>query len=65
MFADSTKANPIAESDLVTYMIECISNESQHNKVLNLGGPDKAMTKLEQGEVGFCVKMTKLCHFLL
>ena len=65
MFADSTRANPIAESDLATYMIDCISNESRHNKILNLGGPDKAMTKLEQGEVRFHVKLTKPCHFLL
>lgn len=53
MFQDSTRANPIAESDLTTYMVDCISNENRHNKVLNLGGPDKALTKLEQGEVSF------------
>ena len=51
MFQDSTRANPIAESDLATYLIDCIADKSRHNKVLNLGGPDKAMTKLEQGEV--------------
>lgn len=53
MFQDSTRANPIAESDLATYMVDCSSNENRHNKVLNLGGPDKAMTKLEQGEMLF------------
>mmetsp|Transcript_32740 Transcript_32740/g.79362 ORF Transcript_32740/g.79362 Transcript_32740/m.79362 type:complete len:399 (-) Transcript_32740:150-1346(-) len=53
MFQDSTRANPIAESDLATYLIDCIADKSRHNKVLNLGGPDKAMTKLEQGEMMF------------
>lgn len=51
MFQDSTRCNPIAESDLATYLIDCISDESRLNKVINLGGPDKAMTKIEQGRV--------------
>jgi divinyl chlorophyllide a 8-vinyl-reductase len=51
MFQDSTRANPIAESDLATYLINCISEPSRHNKVLNLGGPDRPLTKIEQGEV--------------
>jgi divinyl chlorophyllide a 8-vinyl-reductase len=51
MFQDTTRCNPIAESDLATYLIDCIADETRHNKVINLGGPDKAMTKLEQGEV--------------
>jgi len=51
MFQDSTRCNPIAESDLATFLIDCISDESRRNKVINLGGPDKAMTKIEQGRV--------------
>lgn len=51
MFQDSTRCNPIAESDLATYLVDCISLESRRNKVINLGGPDKAMTKIEQGKV--------------
>ncbi len=51
MFQDSTRCNPIAESDLATYLIDCISDESRRNKVINLGGPDQAMTKIEQGAV--------------
>ena len=51
MFKDSTRCNPIAESDLATYMVDCISDKSRHNKILNLGGPDDPMTKQEQGEV--------------
>jgi divinyl chlorophyllide a 8-vinyl-reductase len=51
IFQDTTRANPIAEIDLATYIIDCISDESRHDKILNLGGPDEAMTKLKQGEV--------------
>ncbi len=51
MFQDTTRCNPIAESDLATYLIDCISDETRRNKVINLGGPDKPMAKIEQGEV--------------
>jgi len=51
MFQDSTRCNPIAESDLATYLVDCISKESRRNKVINLGGPDKPMTKIQQGKV--------------
>jgi divinyl chlorophyllide a 8-vinyl-reductase len=51
MFQDSTRCNPIAETDLATYLIDCISEESRRNKIINLGGPDKAMKKIEQGRV--------------
>lgn len=51
MFQDTTRANPIAESDLATYLIDCVTETTRHNKVLNLGGPDRPMTKIEQGEV--------------
>ena len=51
MFQDTTRANPIAESDLATYLVDCISKECRRNKIVNLGGPDRAMTKIEQGEV--------------
>jgi len=53
MFQDSTRCNPIAESDLATYLIDCISDESRRNKIINLGGPDKPMTKIEQGKMMF------------
>lgn len=58
MFQDTTRANPIAESDLATYIIDCISDESRHDKILNLGGPDESMTKLKQGEVSNIVRWT-------
>jgi divinyl chlorophyllide a 8-vinyl-reductase len=55
MFQDSTRCNPIAESDLATYLVDCISDESRQNRVLNLGGPDMPMMKIEQGEVSLTV----------
>jgi divinyl chlorophyllide a 8-vinyl-reductase len=67
MFQDSTRCNPIAESDLATYLIDCISDESRYNKVINLGGPDTPMTKIEQGEVSISIILfsyhpTSLAH---
>jgi divinyl chlorophyllide a 8-vinyl-reductase len=55
MFQDSTRCNPIAESDLATYLVDCISDESRQNRVLSLGGPDKPMMKIEQGKVSLTV----------
>eukprot|EP00539_Tryblionella_compressa_P005432 CAMPEP_0178768970 /NCGR_PEP_ID=MMETSP0744-20121128/20555_1 /TAXON_ID=913974 /ORGANISM="Nitzschia punctata, Strain CCMP561" /LENGTH=57 /DNA_ID=CAMNT_0020425141 /DNA_START=1 /DNA_END=170 /DNA_ORIENTATION=- len=53
MFQDSTRCNPIAESDLATFLIDCIKEPSRRNQVINLGGPDMPMTKIEQGEMLF------------
>lgn len=47
------KCNPIAESDLATYMINCIDDKSKWNKILNIGGPDEGMTMKKQGEMIF------------
>ncbi len=40
MFGDGEicKCNPIAESDLATYMINCIDDKTKWNKILDLGG---------------------------
>jgi divinyl chlorophyllide a 8-vinyl-reductase len=53
MFGDGevTRCNPIAEADLATYLVDCITDESRKNKVLNLGGPDEPLTMKKQGEV--------------
>ena len=48
-----TRCNPIAESDLATYMIDCISETSRHGSIINLGGPDEPLTKKRQGEMLF------------
>ena len=53
MFGDGevTRCNPIAESDLATYMIDCISDKARENQIINLGGPDEPLTMKMQGEV--------------
>ena len=53
MFGDGevTRCNPIAESDLATYLIDCIKDKSRENKIINLGGPDEPLTMKKQGEV--------------
>eukprot|EP01039_Chlorochromonas_danica_P011248 gene11247-12547_t len=47
------RCNPIAESDLATYMLDCIEKPDRWNKVLNLGGPDEGLTMKQQGEMLF------------
>ncbi len=51
MFQESTRCNPIAESDLAKYLVDCITEPSRKNQIINLGGPDEPMTKIQQGEV--------------
>eukprot|EP00638_Chattonella_subsalsa_P007967 CAMPEP_0117758642 /NCGR_PEP_ID=MMETSP0947-20121206/15511_1 /TAXON_ID=44440 /ORGANISM="Chattonella subsalsa, Strain CCMP2191" /LENGTH=367 /DNA_ID=CAMNT_0005578891 /DNA_START=115 /DNA_END=1218 /DNA_ORIENTATION=- len=53
LFEDGSlcKCNPIAESDLAEYMVNCIEEPEKRNKILNLGGPDDGMTKKEQGDL--------------
>jgi divinyl chlorophyllide a 8-vinyl-reductase len=48
-----TKCNPIAESDLARYMLECITDTSRENKILNVGGPDDPITMKMQGQMIF------------
>ena len=57
MFGDGEicRCNPIAETDLAEYMINCVEDESKWNKVLDLGGPDDGMTMKQQGEMIFSV----------
>jgi divinyl chlorophyllide a 8-vinyl-reductase len=53
MFGDGevTRCNPIAESELAEYLINCITDKSKENKILDLGGPDEPLTMKKQGEV--------------
>ena len=48
-----TACNPIAESDLATFMIDSITNKERHNQIINLGGPDEPITMLQQGNMLF------------
>jgi divinyl chlorophyllide a 8-vinyl-reductase len=53
MFGDGevTRCNPISEADLATYLIDCISDNTRKNKIINLGGPDEPLTMKTQGEM--------------
>jgi len=55
MFGDGkvTRCNPIAEADLATYLVDCITDESRLNRNIDLGGPDEPLTMLKQGEMLF------------
>lgn len=50
---EETSCNPIAESDLARYMLNCVTSKSRENQILNVGGPDDAITKRRQGEMMF------------
>ena len=48
-----TACNPIAESDLATYMVDCITTPSRYNQIIPLGGPDEPITMYQQGQMLF------------
>lgn len=52
MFGDGTltACKPISDRDLATFIVDCLDNETRHNKILPIGGPGRAITPLEQGE---------------
>ena len=55
LFGDGTvtKCNPIAESDLATYLVDSAKDPSRCNQIINLGGPDEPITMRQQGEMIF------------
>lgn len=48
-----TACKPISEADLARFMADCIDDPSMHDKILPVGGPGKAVTAKEQGELIF------------
>ncbi|KAI4317644.1 hypothetical protein L6164_025498 [Bauhinia variegata] len=55
MFGDGKlcACKPISEQDLAAFIVDCVLSEDKINKVLPIGGPGKALTPLEQGEMLF------------
>jgi len=55
MFGDGELASckPISERDLAAYLINCVEDKSLENKILPIGGPGKALSAKEQGEILF------------
>ncbi|TKY72008.1 Divinyl chlorophyllide a 8-vinyl-reductase [Spatholobus suberectus] len=55
MFGDGRlcACKPISEADLASFIVDCVMSGEKVNKVLPIGGPGKALTPLEQGEMLF------------
>lgn len=55
MFGDGKlcACKPISEQDLASFISDCVLSEDKINKILPIGGPGKALTPLEQGEMLF------------
>ncbi|KAJ4823079.1 hypothetical protein Tsubulata_009605 [Turnera subulata] len=55
MFGDGKlcACKPISEEDLASFIADCVLSEDKINQVLPIGGPGKALTPLEQGEMLF------------
>jgi divinyl chlorophyllide a 8-vinyl-reductase len=57
IFGDGTltSCKPISDGDLAEYIAECLIDEGRWNRILPIGGPGKAITPREQGEVLFAL----------
>ncbi|KAK0608039.1 hypothetical protein LWI29_024590 [Acer saccharum] len=55
MFGDGRlcACKPISEEDLASFIADCVLSEDKINQILPIGGPGKALTPLEQGEMLF------------
>ena len=45
-----TACKPISDGDLAAYLADCLDDDRRWNRVLPIGGPDPAITPLQQGE---------------
>ena len=45
------RCNPIAETDLATYLVDSVRDPARNNQILDLGGPDAGYTMAQQGEL--------------
>lgn len=52
LFGDGalTACKPISDGDLAAYLVDCLEDPGQHNRILPIGGPGPAITPVEQGE---------------
>mmetsp|Transcript_90166 Transcript_90166/g.160592 ORF Transcript_90166/g.160592 Transcript_90166/m.160592 type:complete len:467 (+) Transcript_90166:2-1402(+) len=55
MFGDGTevRCKPISEEDLASFMADCFWDPAKKNKTLPIGGPGRALSFKEQGELLF------------
>ncbi len=50
-----TACKPISERDLAYFVADCLHDETKHDAILPIGGPDPAITPRQQGELLFAV----------
>ncbi len=50
-----TACKPISDRDLANYLVQCIADETLHNRILPIGGPSAAITPQQQGEELFAL----------
>jgi divinyl chlorophyllide a 8-vinyl-reductase len=57
VFGDGTltACKPISDRDLANYLVQCLADESLHNRILPIGGPGPAITPKQQGEKLFAL----------
>jgi divinyl chlorophyllide a 8-vinyl-reductase len=48
-----TRCNPIAESELAEYLMDCVTDKTRHSVIRNLGGPDDMLTQVDQSVMMF------------
>lgn len=48
-----TSCKPISESDLARFIADCLEDPEKQNKILPIGGPGRALSHREQGEMLF------------
>ncbi|XP_068660279.1 divinyl chlorophyllide a 8-vinyl-reductase, chloroplastic [Aristolochia californica] len=55
MFGDGQlcACKPMSEPDLAAFIADCVLDEDKINQILPIGGPGKALTPLQQGEILF------------
>lgn len=48
-----TACKPISDRDLAQFIVECLSRQERHNRILPIGGPGPALTPRDQAEALF------------
>ncbi len=57
LFGDGriTACKPIGDDDLARFLVDCLDDETRHNRILPIGGPGPAITPRQQGEEIFAL----------
>lgn len=57
LFGDGrlTACKPISDTDLASFLADCVENDAKRNRLLPIGGPGEAITPREQAEALFAM----------